>query len=527
MGHIKGFEYDIFISYNHADDLKGVVGRDHAGWVGAFATKLENALQHNLKHECERVGRDIKIFWDYRLEKDRPFDGNLRQKVEDSAMFLMIMSNNYLQSEWCKQEWNWFVNVIHSRRHSLVSAEDWYDWWPAIIAHVGPTDRNKMLDDTLRSTTGFNFYDETRVGRDDPRFNYPSTDVNQADNALFFREFNELQTTLATRFRKILDHQSAGGGDVTTGPQTQSVVVLATKDLESECDQFKDRFHESGARMDEPSFSCGDAGTDTDEIHDLVSRSSALVLLLGHFPGEERVSAGMRAALDAAKKSNVPAFLWLQPDLSPELIESLPDKKYQNYKALVREVREHLDQSDLDQLTMTVRKKIASPAESSSIGDSKRVKLFIDADKLDLHLAEQVVDILKQPKVQTVLEQRKVKLRTWLARGESDQRDHAELWDKRVKRSDGVIIVYGLIDEDAVDNKLDQIDRVSTMRKLEQSTDQKGDIGIAILEGPPPGKGIIMDPDVRVLKWRSGIKEEQIIDFVSELASRFDRPSTN
>src|SRR5262245_3123158 len=107
MGLIPGFEYDVFVSYTHADDLRSV---SDPGWVGALCIKLRAALRNELKGLINQHGRSIELFWDYDLDRGEPLGEGLKAKVRSSAIFLMIMSDDYLDSGWCGKEAAWFAD---------------------------------------------------------------------------------------------------------------------------------------------------------------------------------------------------------------------------------------------------------------------------------------------------------------------------------------------------------------------------------------------------------------------------------
>ena len=93
---IPGFEYDIFISYAHVDNL-AVEGE--MKWVEQFHKQLEIAL-------AKRIGRVglVKIWRDKRLEGDQLFDETIQKNIDNSALFLALTSNGYLASDYCKDE---------------------------------------------------------------------------------------------------------------------------------------------------------------------------------------------------------------------------------------------------------------------------------------------------------------------------------------------------------------------------------------------------------------------------------------
>ncbi len=101
MGYIPGFEYDIFISYAHVDNLTAF--GEETGWIEQF--------HHNLQIQLiKRVGRAdiLKIWRDEQLDGNQLFDEVIKERVDKSAIFIALTSIGYLESEYCQQELAWF-----------------------------------------------------------------------------------------------------------------------------------------------------------------------------------------------------------------------------------------------------------------------------------------------------------------------------------------------------------------------------------------------------------------------------------
>jgi hypothetical protein len=96
MAYILGFEHDIFISYAHVDNLVADDEKGEKGWISQFHKQLEIAL-------AQRIGRMglVKIWRDKKLEGDHLFDQTIAQGLEKSALFVAILSNGYLASQYC------------------------------------------------------------------------------------------------------------------------------------------------------------------------------------------------------------------------------------------------------------------------------------------------------------------------------------------------------------------------------------------------------------------------------------------
>ena len=106
MAETAGYDYDIFISYAHDDN--SVLSGDK-GWVTQFHDLLSNWLMR------QRGLKGLKIWFDEsKLNGNTQFDDAIKSGVEKSALFFVIHSRNYQNSEYCNQELDWFLE--HNQR---------------------------------------------------------------------------------------------------------------------------------------------------------------------------------------------------------------------------------------------------------------------------------------------------------------------------------------------------------------------------------------------------------------------------
>jgi hypothetical protein len=92
------FEYDVFVSYSH-----GVRG------VGADAPLREWTLEliRRLEVDIQQVDLefdDLHIWRDEQIDPTIHLTDELRSKVKQSGILMIVMSPRYLASSWCKDE---------------------------------------------------------------------------------------------------------------------------------------------------------------------------------------------------------------------------------------------------------------------------------------------------------------------------------------------------------------------------------------------------------------------------------------
>ena len=108
MAYTPGFEHDIFISFNHEDNL---APEGERGWVEQFREHLEIWLR--------RSGlKDLDIWWDKeQLRGNMDFDARIEKVLGSTAFLLVLHSRNYRQSDYCRKELDWFVS--HAGKHPI------------------------------------------------------------------------------------------------------------------------------------------------------------------------------------------------------------------------------------------------------------------------------------------------------------------------------------------------------------------------------------------------------------------------
>jgi TIR domain len=93
--------YDVFVSYAHADNEKPLESAAQYGWVTTLAHNLNTGPGHYRKN----------LFIDHQLKPGDPFSDDLVTKVENSALLLLLLSQNYIDSKWCGKELEHFIRT--------------------------------------------------------------------------------------------------------------------------------------------------------------------------------------------------------------------------------------------------------------------------------------------------------------------------------------------------------------------------------------------------------------------------------
>lgn len=305
MALISGYEYDIFISYVHADNESETDADE--GWVDQFYKYLDTKLN---KHSDQ-----IKIWWDSKnLDRSEVFDNSIEEAIEKSAIMICLHSRRYSQSEYCMKELDYFhqkaqkesaglvvgnrsrvVNVLLSNIH--------YSDWP----------------DKLQGTSGFPFHDGGDYG--DP--------LKVSSDGAFGDQMKELRNALVHIF-----------DDFNKTPEAPKKDTDAfTIHLAEVNDSLVDRRDGIIAQLRAEGYevSVGDPSVSEVNVHrqkteESIQAAQLSVHLLGEFPGKKIVddseSRYIQKEIEIGLQLATPKLVWLSSGME---IQSIENDSYRNF----------------------------------------------------------------------------------------------------------------------------------------------------------------------------------------------------
>jgi hypothetical protein len=191
---VPGFEHDVFVSYVHVDNRKY---QQNIGWVEKLVENLREALPQGLKRGQPDIWRD------QRLSSSEPFPDAIGKAVTHSATLLVILSESYLTSAWCKQELALFLEAAQQTGGStgrifLVRLDALeYNRWPA----------------AFHGLLGEEFFVQANVDAPVRTLGTPAAD--DPGEHLYFQRLDDLSVKLA---KKLLQMQQATEQE-SPGPQ--------------------------------------------------------------------------------------------------------------------------------------------------------------------------------------------------------------------------------------------------------------------------------------------------------------------
>lgn len=177
------FDPDVFVSYSHGDPVGG-----HAplrDWTQDLIRTLRDRL-----HALETEFDGLHIWMDPEIDPTAHLTDELKGKAGACGVLMIVMSNRYLKSTWCKDEREWFGRQIKERpgtdgrvfviRAQETDAKQWPDF---------------LRDERGHGMPGFSFYD--------PENGFPWGFQLQKPGDDYFKELTRLQIWLTRRLREL------------------------------------------------------------------------------------------------------------------------------------------------------------------------------------------------------------------------------------------------------------------------------------------------------------------------------------
>jgi hypothetical protein len=179
--------HDIFVSYAHADNGLALGASSSVGWVTALAANLNEGPSALLKN----------IFIDHQLRSGDEFNDELLDKVRRSRLLVLLLSQNYVDSQWCGKELEHFV-----RSHGG-SAEKPRD---VLVVEIWPfedlTGVPPIIQALRKGTIHAKFWYKPVNAASPLLAGYPSPkDCDEEGTRYYWRILNELRVPIDARIR--------------------------------------------------------------------------------------------------------------------------------------------------------------------------------------------------------------------------------------------------------------------------------------------------------------------------------------
>jgi hypothetical protein len=246
------------------------------------------------------------------LDGNQPLSESINSKVKQSALFLVVMSQFYLDSPWCLDELKWFSDHAGSNDRVFVvkAFNTAVERWPSALKPDG------------NPLPGYTFYSTEHPDHPGKPLGWPQPDETEK---AYWKEVWNLADAMASQLKRM--EWTAGRTSVVAGAQSKPEVVPTRVGRTLFLGYMHDSLHELRTdlrvRLDKAGFKiappAGDDPVDEPTVKNAfetyVPASDAVVLIANQnselWPkGQDGGPLGLQFQL--AKQYRIPVHLWLQ-----------------------------------------------------------------------------------------------------------------------------------------------------------------------------------------------------------------------
>jgi hypothetical protein len=180
MSYLKDYANDVFVSYAHVDDqpLPGT----RYGWSCTLVDALKILL-------AEQLGRaELLAVWrDLGLAGNAPVTAEILGQLKTSALLLVVLSEGYLASDWCKDEQEGFLELAGKGTRRI------------FVVERMPIERARKPQ-AFRDVTGYPFWVQERSEQPPRTLGVPMPSPEEPE---YYRRLNRLAVELANELRRM------------------------------------------------------------------------------------------------------------------------------------------------------------------------------------------------------------------------------------------------------------------------------------------------------------------------------------
>jgi len=468
---------NIYISYSYIDN-------DNQ-WVDTFANDVQSQISKRLG------GTDtFSLYWDKHMDSDNPeLPQDIIKHIENADILMCIISPGYVNSKKCAREHNTFfrTNSPGMDKQLIVIEREQIEMslLPKNIQNVRPhrfwiQEKNQSFPKILGEP------------RPDP--------VNEPQ---YFYQMTSLSFEMATNIKKTIQIKSKQSISTpvveSINPLPTVFIAEVTEDLFERRDALYQYLIQQGFQVvPQKPLSLIDVESCKSSMREGLAQSKVFVQLLGTLSGKmnQHHPGICLMQYDVAVQANKHILCWRDPNLKIDACKDAAHKKllsgenvmavdFEEFKAyVVKRAQYH----------PTVKKQAANDMRPGQM-------IFLNADRVDQHQAEDIEKLLEEKNLTTVLP-------CWDDKEENIIKD----MESFILDSDGVIVVYGYVTTTKIRKQLLMCRNLLFRREKQLPA-------LAIYEGKPgtqPPYNFKM-PNLRVINCRDYLDESKFVPFFEDL----------
>jgi hypothetical protein len=435
MAYLKSFGHDVFISYAHVDNSPNRDGEK--GWVERFAQQLSIRL-------LQRLGKSVDVWRDPQLRRSQLFDVVIEKAVRGAGVMIALITNSYLNSDYCQQEIKWFCDKVQQEPCGLI-VDNHVRIFSVCLYNI-PPDR---WPDACQGALAFPFHDAE--GTEFGRPLNPNTEP-------FDRQLNRLVEELYEVLIRLEHHEARSEpAEANTSQASNFTIFMASPadDLRPICRQLSTTLGQQGIKIVGPIPPPYDEAPHAEAVMQAMQQADLCVHLLSTSPGEPLdpdipektfLVEQLRLGLEYARSQLVLAPSEFNVDDIEEasfaaFVRSLADRpRAANRLEIVRTGRRQM----IDEILLKKQKLEASAAQEKMISSEPSSVAFIDLHTNDLVNAAELVGYLNQKQVPLMM----------IPSADVTPAVSMAVFEETLKRAQFFIIIFGAVTRSWVEHRL-------------------------------------------------------------------------
>ncbi len=432
MAFIPDYEYDIFISYAHVDNLAfpGI----SEGWIEQFYKHLNLMLAKRFGHIDS-----VKIWWDdKKLDGSVMFDNSIEHGIKKAAIMICLNSPGYLESDYCRKELDLFYHKSQEEKLGLIVGER-----SRIINVLLNNIPYKDWPKELSGSSGFTFHDANDPDEFGDPFDTLSTEfknqMQQLRNAIW---------QLLTDFKEQLQHTPFEDKKEEKDEKAFSIYLGEVADtLRRPRSRIIEELEKKGYHV-----LTGIPPPDEFEAHEnetkrALEHADLAINLLDEYPGRQIIGKPEiwypQKQTELALNSNVAQMIWVSPDINFEDIE---EEKFKNFLQELETGKSAKKEYEFVRCSKnTLVQEIVDLAEEIK---SRQIKVQPSRSKLSVLLDTHFNDQLYAMDLCKALIEGQVQ--PYINVQDDDTRSNLNLLGERLQQVKKLIFLYGSVSKDWV-----------------------------------------------------------------------------
>jgi hypothetical protein len=450
MAYIPGFEYDIFISFAHVDNLSAQEGEE--GWISQFQKHLEIAI-------AKRIGRTgvVSIWRDKRLQGDQLFDRTIKEALEKSALFLAITSNGYLASDYCQKELDMFVEKAKEETYGF-SIADRSRVLPTLIYNIPLKNWPKAFE----GISGYPLYD----AEDSTVLGTPS----DPGEKLFRKQLQDLTDSLCHNLNAFKAFADQVASDVVPNSPPEKVhedgsptVFLAdvSGSLRSIRNHLADKLKRKEIKVITNIPPPYESEAHAKKVKSTLQTTSLSVNLLDHVPGREIEGEPdktyIQKQVELVRDAGLPQIIWVPRDFDSSAIEEETHEAFlhQLENGPRQDARYDFVRSTKADLLPQILEKLAQLQTAQTVTSAATPAVLLDSHIKDLAPAAELNNFLAENRITTYLNPQ-----------EDDPNKNMDKLEHRLGQVSTLMILFGSVSAEWVRQRLGAALQLSVIRPL-------------------------------------------------------------